>query len=234
MDFPPLQKARLLRRYKRFLADVEIEGQAPRTVLVPNTGSMLGLNTPGCEVWLRPAGRPGLKYEQVLTLVRSGRGLVCVDTSLANHLVLDAARAQELPELAGYFEYIPEVPLGSGSRIDLCCRVHRKDMLRRCYVEVKSVTLARGRQAQWPDCVSLRGRKHLSELQEAAAAGDQAVQLFLVQRGDCDSFGPAADIDPAYAAALHEAAAAGVKICAYQAAVTKRGIQIQRPLPVEL
>jgi sugar fermentation stimulation protein A len=107
-------------------------------------------------------------------------------------------------------------------------------MLRRCWVEVKSVTLARGRQAQFPDAVTLRGRRHLAELRSAVAGGDEAVQVFLIQRGDCDSFSPAADIDPAYASALREAAEAGVKICAYRAGITKRGIEIERPIPVTL
>lgn len=226
MEFPPLLKARLLRRYKRFLADVELDGQELLTVLVPNTGSMLGLCAPGSEVWLRPAASAASKYPQILTLVRVGRTLVCVDTGMANRIVLEAARSQRLPELAGYQEYVAEVPLGRGSRMDLCCRVHQQDMLRRCWVEVKSVTLARGRQAQFPDALTSRGRRHLDELRQARMAGDEAVQLFLVQRGDCESFSPAADIDPAYAQALQEAAEAGVEICAYRAGITKRVLRL--------
>ncbi len=126
------------------------------------------------------------------------------------------------------------MPYGENSRADLCCRVHRRDMLRRCWVEVKSTTLARGRTAQFPDAVTQRGLKHLRELTAAVAGGDEAVQLFFVQRGDCDEFRPADDIDPAYGEGLREAAAAGVRLVALQARVSTKSINVRRQLPVKL
>jgi sugar fermentation stimulation protein A len=142
--------------------------------------------------------------------------------------------AQAIPQLEGYHELVPEMPLGENSRADFCLRVHRDDMVARCWVEVKAVTLARGRTALFPDAVTERGRKHLAELAQRVQRGDRAVQLFFLQRGDCDSFQVAAGIDPAYAQALRGAAAAGVEVLAVAAKVSKRGIEIERQVPVEL
>jgi sugar fermentation stimulation protein A len=224
----------LLRRYKRFLADVELLDGRQVTARVANTGSLLGCADPGMPVWLAEAPSPRARCGWVWLLVKPGRSLVCVDTSIPNRVVYDAAVAQSIPLLAGYREYIREVPLGEHSRIDICCRVHEEDLLRRCWVEVKSTTLARGSVAQFPDAVTTRGKKHLVQLQQAVADGDSAVQLFLVERADCRSFAPADDIDPAYGIQLRTAAKAGVEILAAQARVTKRSIEIERLLPVNL
>jgi len=233
MRFPPLTEATLLRRYKRFLADVRLADGNVETVLVANTGSLLGCVEPETPVWLREAS-PNSKYRYCLTLVKPGRSLVCVDTSLPNRIVFDAAKAQQIPQLAGYHEYRAEMPLGTSSRADLHCSVHEHNMLGRCWVEVKATTLARGKRALFPDAVTARGHKHLVELQERVRKGDRAVQLFFVQRGDCDVFCPADDIDRAYATELRAAARAGVEVIALQADVTKRGVGIKRQIPVEL
>jgi len=234
VQWPALIEGRLLRRYKRFLADVELLSGKRVTAFVPNTGSLLGCIEPGRPVWLRDDASPGRRYRYTWVLVKPGRSLVCVDTSVPNRVVCDFARAQKIPELAGYREYLAEVPYGKNSRADLCCRVHKNDMLRRVWVEVKSTTLVRDRTAFFPDAITTRGRKHLIELQGAVAAGDEALQLFFVQRGDCDHFRPADDIDPDYGRELRRAAAAGVKVLALQARVTKRGVTIKRPIPVVL
>lgn len=233
MQFPQLIEARLVRRYKRFLADVRLADGHMETVFVPNTGSLLGCIEPDTPVWLRPAPE-GAKYRYCMTLVKPGKSLVCVDTGIPNRVVVDAAKRQQIPELAGYREYRAEMPLGTSSRADLHCSVHEHNMLGRCWVEVKATTLARGRRALFPDAVTARGHKHLLELQERVRRGDRAVQLFFVQRGDCDIFCPADDIDIAYAGELRRAAHAGVEIVALQASVTKRGVGIKRQIPVEL
>lgn len=234
MRWPELIEGRLIRRYKRFLADVELPDGRCITAAVPNTGSLLSCIEPGSPVWLRDDASPTRKYRYSWVMVKPQRALVCIDTGVPNRVVHAFARAQKIPELAGYQEYLPEVPYGENSRADLCCRVHRNDMLRRIWVEVKSTTLVRKHIASFPDAVTERGRKHLLELQRTVKAGDEALQLFFVQRGDCDSFSPADDIDPEYGRELRRAATAGVKVIALQARVNKRGVTIKRPIPVIL
>jgi sugar fermentation stimulation protein A len=234
VQWPALIEGRLLRRYKRFLADVELLDGRRVTAFVPNTGSLLSCTAPGRPVWLRDDGGRGRRHRYTWVLVRPRRSLVCIDTAVPNRVVADFARAQKISALAGYREYLAEVPYGANSRADLCCRVHEGDMLRRAWVEVKSTTLVRDGAACFPDAVTTRGRKHLVELQRAVAQGDRAVQLFFVQRADCDHFRPADDIDPAYGRELRRAAAAGVTVIALQARVTKRAVTIQRQIPVVL
>ena len=223
----------LVKRYKRFLADVELPGSGPVTAFVANTGSLLTCAEPGQTVWLSDHGDER-KYRYRWVLGQPGRDLVCVDTSIPNAVVREAAVAQQIPQLSGYLEYISEMPLGERSRSDLLCRVHRDDMLQRCWVEVKATTLLRDKTAQFPDARTERGRKHLREMRARVEDGDRAVQLFFVQRSGCACFRPADDIDPQYGAELRAAAAAGVEIIALEAAVTKREITIGRQIPVEL
>jgi sugar fermentation stimulation protein A len=235
VQFPPLVEGRLLRRYKRFLADIELPGGEIVTAAVANPGSMLGLAEPGMEVHLAaypPGGSRKLPYSWVL--VRAGRNLVCVDTSVANRVVETMLQQHAIPQLAGYRELVREMPLGKSSRADFFLRAHNDNILACCWVEVKTVSLARGRVGYFPDAVTLRGRRHLEELTEAVQSGDRAVQLFFVPRGDVQSVRAAEDIDPAYASALRTASRAGVELLAIQAEVTKRGIQLKRQVPVEL
>lgn len=234
MQFPPLTEGRLIRRYKRFLADIELAQGGLVTAHVPNTGSLLGCVAPGIPVWVSVSDNPKRKYKHTLVLVKPEKCLVCVDTGVPNQVVAQAAQAQAIPELARYKEYVQEVPYGENSRVDLVCRVHQRDMLRRTWVEVKSTTLAEKRVAMFPDAVTKRGRKHLLELQRVVARGEKAVQLFFIQRGDADIFRPADHIDPEYGKELRNAAAAGVILIALQARITKRSISIKRPIPVEL
>ncbi len=234
MRWPPLTEGRLLRRYKRFLADVELPDGRQVTAAVPNTGSLLGCAVPGRPVWLRAESGPHRKHPWSWVLVRPRRSLVCVDTAVPNRVVFDFARAQKIEALSGFREYRAEVPYGRRSRADLCCSVHERDMLRRIWVEVKSTTLVRNGVASFPDAVTQRGLRHLIELQRMVACGEEALQLFFVQRGDCDRFRPADDIDPDYGAELRRAAAAGVRVLALQARVTQRSVTIKRPIPVEL
>lgn len=233
MHFPELIEGRLLRRYFRFLADVELLDGRVVTALVHNTGSLLSCVEPGRPVWLARRNGSG-KYHYSWILVRPHRSLVCIDTGVPNAAVYEGAVKQRIPELAGYREYLSEVAYGDHSRADMLCRVHRDDMLRRCWVEVKSTTLMHDGVAYFPDSVTERGKKHLVELQRMVEYGDRALQVFFVQRGDCESFRPADDIDPDYGKQLRIAAAAGVDVIALQAKVTKHMITIKRHLPVEL
>jgi sugar fermentation stimulation protein A len=231
----PLVRGILVRRYKRFLADVAIPDGIV-TAHCPNPGSMLGLDRPGFEAWLAPARAPGRKLPYGLELVRPGigAGLVGVNTGLANALVDEALEAGAIAALAGYDRRRREVRYGERSRVDFVLEAPDRPP---CYLEVKSVTLRRdgaadgGGLAEFPDAVTARGARHLAELAAMARAGARAVMLFVVQRADCDRFAVAADIDPAYAAALEAARAAGVEIAVRRCAVAPDGIVLAGPLP---
>jgi len=228
----PVLEGRFLRRYKRFLADVELPDGTSVTAHCPNTGSLKGCLVEGSRAILRDSQDPKRKLRYTLQTLRVGRTWVNVDTSLPNRVIYEAVEAGDIPELEGYDEVQREVPYGESSRIDLL--LVRKRSRKQCFVEVKSTTLAEGHTARFPDAVTLRGRKHLGELVGVVAAGHRAVQLFLVSRGDVRRFAPADAIDPAYGAALREAVRAGVEVLAYKAQVRPESIRIQRRLAVEL
>ncbi|MBS0353939.1 MAG: DNA/RNA nuclease SfsA [Proteobacteria bacterium] len=231
MRFPhPLLEGRLVRRYQRFLADVET-GAGLVTAHCPNTGSMLGCKEPGNRVWLSPAENPARKLQWTWELVEVAPGcLVGVHTGRSNALVREAIEAGTLPELAGYPTIRPEVKYGEGSRIDLLLQGDgRPD----CYVEVKNVTAAvEGGVGFFPDAVTTRGAKHLREMSVMVAAGHRAALVYCVQRGDVDEVRPADHIDPAYGQALRDALAQGVEVFALGAEVTPGGIVLNRQLAV--
>jgi sugar fermentation stimulation protein A len=231
MQFPhPLVPARLRRRYKRFLADVEMADGRSVTVHCPNPGSMLGLDTPGAEIWLSPAASPGRKLPYTWELIRVDDGLVGINTGHPNALAEEAIRRNRIRELAGYERLRREVNYGVNSRIDLLCE---RDGAPACYVEVKNVHLKRSDAAEFPDCVTARGTKHLGELGAMVAAGYRAVMLYIVQRADCRRFAIAADIDPAYAAGLKQAMRAGVEAICYSCRIDVTGISVIEPLPID-
>ena len=229
MKFPaPLVRGRLIRRYKRFLADVLLETGETITAHCANPGAMLGVAPPDAEVWLSPALNPARKLAWSWELVRIGDGLVGINTSWPNLLAAEAIVAGVIPELSGYGAPTREVRYGRNSRIDLLLEAPERPT---CYVEVKNVHLSRGDGlAEFPDCVTQRGAKHLLELADMVAAGFRAVMLYVVQREDCDRFRTAADFDPAYHAGLKVALAAGVEALVYGCSVTTEGIQVERKL----
>jgi sugar fermentation stimulation protein A len=232
MEFSrPLVPARLLHRYKRFLADVELADGRVVTVHCPNPGSMLGLDMPGSEVWLSPATSPARKLPYSWELIRVDGGLVGINTGHPNALAEEAIRQGCIPELAGYRRWRREVNYGVNSRIDLLCE---RDGGPACYVEVKNVHLKRADAAEFPDCVTARGAKHLRELTAMVAAGQRAVMLYIVQRADCNRFSIAVDIDPDYAAGLKQAMQAGVEAICYSCRVDVAGISVAKPLPIDV
>ena len=231
MQLPePLFHGTLIRRYQRFLADVELDDGSLVTAHTPNTGSMRGCARPGSRVLLSKSGNPGRKYRHSWELVHTDGLWVGINTLLPNRLVREGIDNGTISELAGYQQIRAEVPYGSGSRIDLLLSGSAGS----CYVEVKNVTLVEGKRALFPDAVSARGQKHLRELMEVVRLGHRGVNLFVVQRGDGESVSPADAIDPAYGALLREAARAGVELLAYRALVTRTEIRLDRSLPVLL
>ena len=226
----PLLRGRLLRRYKRFLADVELDSGETIIAHCPNTGSLLGCTPPGALAVLRDSQNPARKLRYTWQTVEVDGAWVNVDTSLPNSVVAEAIEAGELDELAGYEELRREIKYGRNSRIDILLE-RGED---RCYVEVKSTTLARGGVAQFPDAVTVRGRKHLLELADQVAAGHRAVIFFLVARDDVEAFAPADDIDPEYGATLREVLDRGVEALAYTTHVRPDSLSVSRRLPIRL
>jgi sugar fermentation stimulation protein A len=234
MLFPhPLIEGVLIRRYKRFLADVRLANGSHITAHTANTGSMLGCSAPGSRVWLSRASNPARKYPLSWEMVEVAPGvLVGINTALPNRLVQEAIELDVARELQGYARLRGEVVYGTErSRIDLLLEGLTDNT--RCYVEVKNVT-ATGNPgiAIFPDAVSARGAKHLRELMTVVAAGHRGVLCFCVQRGDVHEVRPADAIDPCYGATLRAAMAAGVEAIAYRADVSPEGVVLRTPLPV--
>jgi sugar fermentation stimulation protein A len=232
MNFPaPLVRGTLVRRYKRFLADVVLDSGEAVTAHVANSGAMIGASDPGLEVWLSPAADPARKLRWTWEYCTVDGILVGVNTQHPNRVAAEAVAAGAIPELAGYDRLRREVAYGRNSRIDLLLAADGRPT---CYVEVKNVQLKRGDRAEFPDAVTVRGTKHLGELRDMVAGGARAVMLYLVQRGDCTGFGPAADIDPVYAAALADAVRDGVEAICYTCRLSLDGITLGERLPVSL
>ena len=232
MQFDPhLIPATLLRRYKRFLADVILPDGREVTVHCANPGKMIGVSTPGARIWLQPATNPKrkLQWSWLLTELEGGH-LAGIDTSVPNRIVAEALAARAMAEFADWPEVVPEVKYGTGSRIDFLLRgAGRPDL----YLEVKNVHLQRdGTLAEFPDSVTARGTKHLHELAEVVAAGHMAAMLYVVQRTDCDAVGFAEDYDPAYCAATRMAREAGVTFLARATRISVERITLDRALPV--
>jgi len=226
----PLVPAVLLRRYKRFLADVRLEDGREVTAHCANPGSMMGLKDEGIKVWLEPNDDPKKKLKYGWRLVEHENGhFTGVDTSVPNRALKAALWAHQIPELADYETVRPEVKYGSNSRIDfLLSGEGRKDL----YLEVKSVTLSReAGVSEFPDSVTARGAKHLEELMAMIDEGHDAMMLYLVQRTDAERVTLAPDIDPTYAETFRRAQAAGVKVLAYGCDISPTELNIGRPLP---
>jgi sugar fermentation stimulation protein A len=226
--------ATLIKRYKRFLADVMLDDRGIVTVHVANPGSMLGLQAPGARVWLSRS--PNLKRKLPLSLelievdFGGGNELVGINTSNPNAIVAEALKAEAIAELTGYEIVRREVGYGRASRVDFLLQsATRPD----CYVEVKNVHLMRRQGlAEFPDSVTDRGARHLEELATVARAGSRAVMLFVIQIGSARSFDLARDIDPTYGAAFERARAAGVEALAYTCGVGRDGVVLAASVPI--
>jgi sugar fermentation stimulation protein A len=231
----PLVPATLVRRYKRFLADVVLPGGEEITAHVANPGAMTGLAAAGARVWLSKSDNPKRKLPWSWELVEvdfgGGGELVGVNTGHPNGLAAEAIAAGLIPELSGYASARREVRYGKNSRVDVLLEDPARPP---CYVEIKNVHLMRKRGlAEFPDAVTARGAKHLDELAAMVAAGNRAVMLFLIQIGSAERFALAADIDPTYAAAFARARAAGVEAIAWRCAITAGAIMCAAPVPID-
>jgi sugar fermentation stimulation protein A len=230
----PLIPAILVKRYKRFLADVVLPSGEEITAHVANPGAMIGLAAPGSRVWLSKSAnvKRKLPYSWELVEVDLGAGpeLIGINTAHPNLLVAEAIAAGAIAELAGYATTRREVNYGKNSRIDFLLEGSGRPP---CYVEVKNVHLMRTPGlAEFPDSVTARGAKHLGELTAVATAGARAVMLFLIQIGSASRFALARDIDPAYAVAFDRARAAGVDAVAYRCLIERAAITLAGPVPI--
>ncbi|WP_417430317.1 DNA/RNA nuclease SfsA [Kiloniella sp.] len=224
----PLIPGKLIKRYKRFLADVELTDGTIVTAHTTNTGSMLGLIEAGSPVWLSESDNPKRKLKYTWEIGAAGETAVGVNTSVPNKLVVQEISAGNIPRLTGYTAIKREVKYGQNSRIDVFLQAEDKAD---CYVEIKSVTLSRASGvAEFPDAVSARGTKHLQELGDMVQEGHRAVMFYLVQRSDCTVLAPAKDIDPVYADALKVAMTRGVEVIIYSCDVTPEGIHLDKAL----
>jgi sugar fermentation stimulation protein A len=227
----PLLPARLIRRYKRFLADVRLETGEALTATCPNTGTMLGLCQEGARVWLSRSDSPTRKYADTWHLTeRDDVGLVGIDTSLPNRIAQEAIEAGQLPDLAGYETLRREVRYGANSRIDLLLEGQGRPP---CYVEIKNVTLIRQPGlAEFPDCATARGTKHLGEMAEMVRTGHRAVMLYVIQCATPERFALTPDLDPTYFRAFIAARKAGVEALAFTCHVSVDSISLKSQVPV--
>ena len=217
----------LLKRYKRFLADILLENGKSITAHCANSGSMLSVSDPGSKVWVSPAENPKRKLKYTWELIEIGGELIGINTNHPNTLVSGAIYSGIIKELKGYSSLKREVKYGENSRIDILLESQNK---RKCYVEVKSVTMKRqlGREhsAEFPDGITTRGLKHLIELSNMVKIGHRAVMVYLVQRNDSDSFKLARDIDPEYGFGYDQAIKAGVEILGYSCKISPKSIEV--------
>ena len=228
LPWPPLVKGTLLKRYNRFLADVQLEDGRTVTAHCPNTGSMQDCCEPGRPVYLSVHDNPKRKLKFTWELIAMPESLVGVNTLVPNRLVKHAVQAGQVKELHGYAEVKSEVRMGKNSRVDLVLTDEKRGT---CHVEIKNCTMVRNSIARFPDAVTARGLKHLHELTDQLSADRRSVMFYFIQRMDAEGFEPADDIDPDYGAGLRAAVARGVEIIAYDVHIDLQGIRLNRRLP---
>jgi len=227
-----LQRVKLLRRYKRFLADVEWPDGREMTVHTANTGSMLGCSIPGNYIWIRDSENDKRKYRYSWEISEAeDECLIGVNTALANKLVVEGVEQGVVSELAQYRTIRTEVPYGERSRIDILLH---QEALPDCYVEVKNVTARDGNYAIFPDAVTARGTRHLQELVRMVHAGHRAVIFFCIQRNDVQQFRAADEIDPKYARTLSWAVAQGVEALAYAVSISPEEIVLKEKIRIQV
>lgn len=228
--WPELIQGTLIRRYKRFMADVKLRNGHVVTTHCPNSGSMLACCQPGRRVYLSPHNNPKRKFRYTWELIEMPTSVVGVNTIVPNRLAKASIMAGKIPQVSGYDQIRSEVKYGENSRIDLLLESAEN----RCYLEVKNCTLVTNGIACFPDAVTSRGLKHLVELQQQVRLGDRCVMFYLVQRMDAELFRPCDNIDPAYGRELRKALENGVEIMVYDVLIDLNGIRLHNSLPYEI
>ncbi len=219
----------LIKRYKRFLADIKLDDGTEVTAHCTNSGSMKSCLEDGAEVYLTPVDDPKRKTKFTWEMIKINGDWVGINTGNPNKLAFEALVNNKIPELAGYTKVQREVKFGD-SRFD----VYAENEAEKCFIEVKNVSLKMGKYARFPDAVTTRGQKHLRTLMEVKSQGMRAVMLYIIQRSDVEIFAPASEIDPDYASALKAAVKAGVEVIPMQVKVTPEKIELSKKLPFEL
>ena len=231
LEWPPLFSGTLIKRYKRFLADVKLRDGTVVTAHCPNTGSMQGCSEPGRPVYLSFHDNPKRKLKYTWELIKMPTSLVGVNTLVPNRLVFESVKAGVVPELAGYEAVDREVKINDRTRLDLMLTGHDGQ---RCYVEIKNCTLVNDGLASFPDAVTVRGLKHITELEALVDSGHRGVMFYFIQRMDARVFKPADPIDPEYGQGLRRAVRGGVEILVYDVSIDLKGIKLNRRIPCQL
>lgn len=219
----------LIKRYKRFLADVRLDDGSEIVAHCTNSGSMKSCIEVGAEVYLTPVNDPKRKTKFTWEMIKMNGDWIGINTGNPNKLAFEAISAGTISELVGYTTVKREVKFGD-SRFD----VFAENETEKCFVEVKNVTMKEGKYALFPDAITTRGQKHLKTLMEVKASGIRAVMLYIIQRSDLEIFAPAKEIDPDYAKALKLAVNSGVEVIVMQAKVTPEKIELVRKIPAEI
>lgn len=219
----------LIKRYKRFMADIRLDDGTVTVAHCTNSGSMKSCIEIGAEVYLTPVNDPKRRTKFTWEMIKINGDWVGINTGNPNKLAFEAISSGTIPGLTGYSTVNREVKYGD-SRFD----IFAENETEKCYIEVKNVTMKEGIYALFPDAVTTRGQKHLKTLTEVKAAGIRAVMLYIVQRSDVHIFAPAIEIDPDYAAALKQAVSKGVEVIVMQAKVTPEKIELLKTLPAEI
>ena len=231
LAWPELVPGTLLKRYKRFLADVKLDTGEIVTAHCPNTGSMKGCAEPGRKVYLSSHNNPKRKHKYTWELIVMSTSMVGVNTLVPNRLVFKSIARKLIPELSEYNSIRREVKIGEHSRIDLMLT---NGGAKHCYVEIKNCTLVDEGIARFPDAVTSRGLKHIIELESLAEAGHRCMMFYFIQRMDAQVFRPADNIDPAYGRRLRQAVEKGIEVLAYDVRIDLQGIELNKKITCEL
>lgn len=224
MQFEKLIKGKLIKRYKRFLADIILENGEEITAHVPNSGAMTSCIEDNCDVWVTFHDNPKRKLKYTLELTQMGENLICTNTGVANKIAIEAIQNGVIKELQAYENLKPEQKYGENSRIDILLENENE----KCYVEVKSVSLKIDDYLAFPDSVTSRGTKHLNELAQMVKDGHRAVMLYVIQRSDNLPFRLACEIDKKYCEAFKEVTKEGVEVLVYQSYINLEQIYIEK------
>lgn len=230
-SLPSMKKGRLVKRYKRFLADIILDTGDLITAHCPNSGSMKGCALEGAPVWVSVSDNPKRKYAHTWELIQAPGGMIGINTLVPNRLVRQAIEQGMIDELSGYNKITSEIKTSDHTRLDLLLEKEKKD---RCYIEIKNCTLVEDEVAMFPDAVTIRGQKHLEELTQLVMSGNRGVIFFLIQRTDAKIFKPADTIDKAYGEKLRLAVSKGVEIVTRDVDITTEFIQLRNAVEVDL